>query len=291
VVYERELATLAAVVLQVRQLYDTVTLNQAAVASKKAVLDRNKFDYERRLEVVDTGAVSVEDFVHAKDDYFASLSDLEQAESALKVAIDAAGNTALDVHPLIEQQKANVRAAYYDLMHCTIYSPLTGYVAQRAVDVGEWATPPTVLMNVIPTDHVWVDANFKETQLTYMRVGQPATVTFDIYGSRVVYEGKVLGIASGTGSVFSLIPPQNATGNWIKIVQRLPVRISLDPEMVKKFPTRLGISAEVDVDISDQSLPMLVQVPSRMPVDVTTVFDIHLEVVNKKIDEVIKSAL
>lgn len=156
--------------------------------------------------------------------------ELKQAEYQLQVTRDAAGNTVPERHPLIEQQKASIRNAYYNLKHCEILAPSTGYIAQRNVNVGQWVTPTTHLMALIPIDYMWVDANFKETQLTYMRVGQPAKVWFDMYGSKVEYQGHVLGIASGSGSVFSLIPPQNATGNWIKIVQRLPVRISLDPD-------------------------------------------------------------
>jgi membrane fusion protein, multidrug efflux system len=124
-----------------------------------------------------------------------------------------------------------------------------------------------------------------------MRIGQPTTVWFDLYGSKVKYEGKVLGISSGTGSAFSLIPPQNATGNWIKIVQRLPVRISLDPEMVKKYPTRIGISANVEVDLSDQDLPMLAQISTAKPLETTTIFDINLKKINDMIDEVIQNNL
>jgi membrane fusion protein (multidrug efflux system) len=146
-------------------------------------------------------------------------------------------------------------------------------------------------MVVIPIDYVWVDANFKETQLTYMRIGQPAEVWFDIYGSHVKYTGKVLGIASGSGSVFSLIPPQNATGNWIKIVQRLAVRIGLDAETLKKFPPRLGISAEVNVNITNQDLPRLAKTPSETAIAETTIYDLNLEEVNRKIDHIIQETL
>jgi membrane fusion protein (multidrug efflux system) len=146
-------------------------------------------------------------------------------------------------------------------------------------------------MAIIPIDYVWVDANFKETQLKYMRVGQPATVTFDMYGSDVVYKGKVLGIGMGSGSVFSIIPPQNATGNWIKIVQRLPVRISLDPKVVKDFPVRLGISASVYVDITDRKLPMLSQETVKKVVASTPVFDIDMENVDKVIKQTIRENL
>lgn len=291
IVYDKELARLAAVVLEVRQLYDNVLAAQANVDVKQAALSKAKSDYDNRSLLVDAKAVSIEDFTHSKDDLTIAEGQLKQAEYQLKTAIDAAGNTPIGMHPRIEEQKGNVREAFYNVQHCAIYAPATGYVAQRSVEVGQWVAPSTPLMAVIPADYVWVDANYKETQLTYMRIGQPAEVWFDLYGSKVRYKGKVLGIASGTGSVFSLIPPQNATGNWIKIVQRLPVRISLDPETVKKYPTRLGISAEVEVDISNQDLPMLAQVTNNKPIAKTDVYNIQMDKVERTILRVVRSHL
>ncbi|MBS0655315.1 MAG: efflux RND transporter periplasmic adaptor subunit [Verrucomicrobia bacterium] len=290
-VYKRELATLASVVLQVRQLYDQVAVSRENVITQKIAVSQTRFDYHNRLHLKGTGAVSKEDFVHARDAFRSAKTALRMARYQLKVAIDAAGNTEIERHPLIEQQKGNIRDAYYNLQHCSIYAPVTGYVAQRTVDVGQWVTGTTNMMAIIPTDYVWVDANYKETQLTYMRVGQPAVVELDIYGSKAQYTGTVLGIASGTGSVFSIIPPQNATGNWIKIVQRLPVRISLDPEVVKKFPTRLGLSAEVRVDIRNQDLPMLTQVPPTKPVAITDVYNINFKEIEKLMDIIIQENL
>lgn len=286
--YDKALASLAEVVLHVRQLYDQVQVNRANIENKRAVWAKANFDYQNRLRLVDSQAVSNEDFIHAKDDLLIAETDLKQAEEQLKVSLDAVGNTSLETHPLIEQQKALVRAAFYNLKHCAIFAPAHGYVAQRSVEVGSHVTPLTALMAVIPTTHMWVDANFKETQLTHMRVGQPATVWFDLYGSDVKFEGKVLGIASGTGSVFSIIPPQNATGNWIKIVQRLPVRISLDAELLKKYPARLGLSAEVDVDITNRDLPYLAQTPSTKAIATTNVFELDFAEVNTLIEKIIK---
>ena len=287
VVYERELATLASVVLQVRQLYSNVRVNHAQLESQRVAVERAKFDYENRLHLIHSQAVSNEEFIHSEETLATAEKELARAAYQLNASKDVAGNTAPEQHPLLEQQKGRVRTAYYNLRHCSIYAPSTGYVAQRSVEVGQWVTPTSNLMAVIPTDYVWVDANYKETQLNKMRIGQPAIVKLDIYGSGVQYEGKVLGIASGSGSVFSIIPPQNATGNWIKIVQRLPVRISLDPEKVKQYPVRLGLSAEVNVNISNLDLPMLAQSSSIRSVASTTVFDIHFEAVEKVMDEII----
>lgn len=290
--YEKELASLATVTLEVSQLYDRVSANQANVQSKQATYEKAKYDYDNRLPLVDSKAISTEDFIHSRDDLKVTEANWEQAKSELQVSLDATGSTSPQKHPRIEEQKARVRIANYQLKHTSIYAPTTGYVAQRNVEVGQWVNPGANLMAIIPTDYVWVDANFKETQLTYMRIGQPASIWFDIYGSKIQYEGKVLGIASGTGSIFSIIPPQNATGNWIKIVQRLPVRISLDPETVKKYPTRLGLSAEVDVDISNQDLPMLASAPpTAKPVAKTQVFDLDLNELNQMLDKIIEENL
>ncbi|MDR3623688.1 MAG: efflux RND transporter periplasmic adaptor subunit [Chlamydiales bacterium] len=285
--YEKALASLAATVLQVKQVYSNVPVAQANMENLKAQLSKAQYDYNNRLQLVDFKAIAKEDFIHAKDSLMAAKAAFEQAQGELQVALDAAGNTPVELHPLILEKKASIREAFYDLQHCNIYAPSTGYVAQRTVEVGQWAAPTTNLMAIIPMDYLWVDANYKETQLEKMRIGQPATVWFDLYGSRHLFHGKVLGIASGTGSVFSIIPPQNATGNWIKIVQRLPVRISLDEEMIKKFPPRLGLSANVSVDLTDQSLPRLATTPSHLPVSTTKVFDISLENVDLVIDKII----
>lgn len=287
-IYDKALASLAAQAMQIKQLYDDAQANQANVNIYKSSLSKAKFDYENRSLLVGSKAISNEDFIHSRDALTIAENELQKAESQLKASLDLLGEDPLEMHPLLEEKKAELREAFYQLKHCNIYAPTTGYIAQRAVNVGQSVSRTTHLMSIIPANYVWVDANFKETQLTYMRVGQPATVWFDMYGSSVQFKGKVLGIASGTGSIFSLIPPQNATGNWIKIVQRVPVRISLDPEVVHKYPIRLGVSAEVEVDITDQDLPMLTQVPSSKTVAVTDVFNINLDEVNQAIQQVME---
>lgn len=289
--FEKELASLAAVALQVRQLYDNVRANSVTVNSKRVSLSKARYDYENRKQLVGSLSVSQEDFTHARDALSLAELDLKFAEEQLQIAKDLAGNTKVENHPQIEAQKGAVREAFYSLKHCVIHAPATGYVAKRTAEVGQWASPTSPLMAIIPTDYMWVDANYKETQLSNMRIGQPATVTFDIYGGSVKFEGKVLGIASGSGSVFSLIPPQNATGNWIKIVQRLPVRISIDPEKVKDYPLRLGLSANVDVDISDTNHPMLAQVPRTQAIATTYVFRLDFTELEKEMDAILQNVL
>jgi membrane fusion protein (multidrug efflux system) len=146
-----------------------------------------------------------------------------------------------------------VRDAYLANARNTLPAPVTGYVAKRSVQVGQRVSPGNPLMAVVPLNGVWVDANFKEVQLKHMRIGQPVELTADVYGSSVVFHGKVVGFSAGTGSAFSLLPAQNATGNWIKVVQRLPVRVQLDPQELEKHPLRIGLSMNVDVSIKDES--------------------------------------
>jgi len=289
--YSKELATLASVVLRVRGLYDEVSVNRAGVESKRTALAKASFDYDNRLQLIEAQAVSYEEFVHSKDALSIAQLEFEQAKHQLQVSLDARGKTPLEAHPLIEQQKAAVRAAFYKLHSCAIYAPMSGHIAKRAVEVGQSIVRTTPLMALIPLDTFWVDANFKETQLKDIRIGQPATVWFDLYGSEVAFDGKVLGIASGTGSAFSLIPPQNATGNWIKIVQRLPVRISIDKEKMKKHPLRVGISAQVDIDVTDRTLPFLTKEARTEAAAVTPIFNIDFDAVDKIMAAIIETNL
>lgn len=287
ITFNREFEVLQSTILQINQLYENVQANHANVERLVATANKVRFDYQNREKLVNDSAVSVEDFTHAKDDLTIAEASLLQAKAQLKAAEDALGNTPLANHPMIEAQKAVVRTAFYNLYHCDIYAPVTGYVAQRSVQAGQGVKTDTFMMAIIPTEGMWVDANFKETQLTDMRVGQPAIVTVDLYGSAVEFKGIVGGIASGTGSVFSLIPPQNATGNWIKIVQRLPVRIYLDKEQMEKFPLRLGLSCAVYVDITNTDLPMLVQKPAKRVIEKTSVYQINLENLELKMNEIV----
>lgn len=291
ILYQKELASLAAIALQVSQLYDNIEIQQANVETKKALLSKAQYDYDNRSRLVESQAISNEDFIHSQDDLHVAEFNLKYAESQLHSARDAIQEYTPYNHPLIEEQKRKIFQAFYKLKHCAIYAPATGYVALRSVEVGQSVSPLTRLMAIIPAEGLWVDANYKETQLSNMRIGQPVDVYFDYYGSNVNFKGKVIGIASGSGSVFSLIPPQNATGNWIKIVQRLPVRISLDPELVQKYPIRLGITAEVEVDITNQDLPMLAVTPLTEPIATTKVFEISFDEAEQAIQAILSGKL
>lgn len=291
IAYEKELKTLATTALQVQQLYEDVQVAEASVARALAVLDNARYDFDNRHQLVGIEAVSNEDFVHAKYGVQIAEADLKKAQQEWTRALAAAGTTPPHLHPLIEAQKNAVRSAFYRLQHCQIYAPISGYIAQRVVEVGQWSSAGKPLMAIIPQDYMWIDANFKETQLANMRIGQPATAQVDLYGNAVTFQGKVLGIASGTGSVFSAIPPQNATGNWIKIVQRLAVRIGLDSKQLAEFPLRLGLSSYVTVDIARSDLPTLAEIPKTKPVATTDVFSIDFGEVEQVMQAIVQQNL
>ncbi|KWO59871.1 hemolysin D [Burkholderia ubonensis] len=246
-------ANLAQTVRQVRGLFVNDDQYRAQVALRQSDLSRAEDDLRRRLAVAQTGAVSQEEISHARDAVKGAQASLDTAQQQLASNRALTANTTIASHPNVLAAAAKVRDAYLANARNTLPAPVTGYVAKRSVQVGQRVSPGTPLMSVVPLNAVWVDANFKEVQLNHMRIGQPVELTADIYGSSVVYHGKVIGFSAGTGSAFSLLPAQNATGNWIKVVQRLPVRIELDPKDLEKHPLRIGLSMQVDVNIKDES--------------------------------------
>lgn len=270
---ERSIAELGKAVREVQQMFENAKVLQASILMKKAVFLKSALDYERRKALIDEGAISKEDLEHSEADLQSAFADLIATEHNYIAALSLVENTSIDTHPFVEEAKNAVRSAYVFLQRCIITSPVSGIVAQRTVQVGERVKKAQPLMAIVPLDQMWVDANFKEVQLKKMRVGQEAKVTSDIYGGQIAYHGKVVGIGGGTGSVFSVLPPQNATGNWIKIVQRLPVKIEIDAEELKSYPLRLGLSMEVTVDIENTNLPAVPDAKPDEPIYSTDVFE------------------
>ncbi len=247
-------ANLALTVRKVRGLYSNVNGAQADVVARKTAVDRARADYNRRVALARSGAISTEELSHASEALTTAESGLitsQQQYQTSKVLVD---DTVVASHPDVQVASARLRAAFLDDARATLVAPVDGYVAKRSVQVGQRVMPGAALMAVVPLHGVWVDANFKETQLTNMRIGQPVTIESDVYGGKVEYKGKVQSLGVGTGSAFSLLPAQNATGNWIKIVQRIPVRILFDdPKQLDQHPLRLGMSLTVDVGLHDKS--------------------------------------
>ncbi|MCO1409288.1 HlyD family secretion protein [Burkholderia cenocepacia] len=257
-------ANLAQTVHQVRGLFVNDDQYRAQVALRQSDLSKAQDDLRRRLAVAQTGAVSQEEISHARDAVKAAQASVDAAQQQLASNRALTANTTIASHPNVMAAAAKVRDAYLANARNVLPAPVTGYVAKRSVQVGQRVSPGNPLMSVVPLNAVWVDANFKEVQLKHMRIGQPVEMTADIYGSSVTYHGKVVGFSAGTGSAFSLLPAQNATGNWIKVVQRLPVRIELDPKDLDKHPLRIGLSMQVDVDIKDERGDQLVNAPNTV---------------------------
>ncbi|CAG9189625.1 multidrug efflux pump membrane fusion protein EmrA [Paraburkholderia sabiae] len=246
-------ATLGQTVRQVSSLYVNNDFYAANVAQKQSDLARAQDDLRRRQAVAGTGAVSAEDIAHARDTVTAAQAALDAARQQAEANRALTDRTTVAEHPNVQAAASKVRDAYLAYARNTLPAPVTGYVAKRSVQVGQRVSPGTPLMAIVPLDGVWVDANYKESQLRNMRIGQPVTLTADVYGGKVEYHGRVVGFSAGTGSAFATLPAQNATGNWIKVVQRLPARIQLDPKELEAHPLRIGLSMDVDVDTRDNT--------------------------------------
>jgi membrane fusion protein, multidrug efflux system len=247
-------AQLARTVRDVRNLYATSSQLSAAVQMRQTELAAAQSDFARREQLGVTGAVSGEEVQHAVDAVKTAQAELVAAEQQLAANRARVDGTTLVDHPQVRDAAAAVRNAYLTLERTELNAPVAGFVARRNVQLGQRVGPGAPLMAVVPLDQVWVDANFKEPQLARMRIGQPVKLSADLYGGHVVFHGTVAGFGAGTGAAFSLLPAQNATGNWIKIVQRVPVRIALDPREIAAHPLQIGLSmkAEVDVKGGDQ---------------------------------------
>jgi len=267
-------AELGEVIRNVSQLFVETKKAQAQVEVAKAAFLTAAQDFERRQSLILSGSVSQEDFTHAENTLSSSYFSLVAAEQAYLALVVQVENTTVLTHPRVQKKVEELKTAWIALKRCRIVSPVKGLVAQRTVQVGQRVNPAEPLLAIVPLNQVWVDANFKEVQIGKMQIGQKASLTSDIYGNQVEYHGRIVGIGGGTGSVFSILPPQNATGNWIKIVQRVPIRIAIDPLEVYRNPLRLGLSMEVTVDIHDighSQIPLLT-LPSAAPLYQTDVF-------------------
>jgi len=261
-------ARLAGAVREVRTRFATAEQLRAQIAEREIQLKRAQDDYGRRSNLLLDGAVSSEELSHTQDNIAQMRASLIEAREQLKATTVQIDGTSVETHPQVLAAEAAVRDAALALRRTQISAPVAGVVARRSVQVGQRVAPGTPLMAVVPLDDVWVDANFKEVQLKDMRVGQPVEVRSDVYGRSVKYHGKLVGLSAGSGSAFALLPAQNASGNWIKIVQRVPVRVALDPRELKSHPLRVGLSTTVSVDIRDTSGALIATQVRSVPIPV-----------------------
>jgi membrane fusion protein (multidrug efflux system) len=248
VALEQAEAQLAKTVRQVRNAMATTGQLDATLAQREAEVGRATDDLQRREKLLESGAVSGEEIQHARDAVKAAQAARDAAQQQLSAQRALTERTTLDNHPDVQAAAAKVREAYLAYSRTALPAPVAGYVAKRSVQVGQRVNPGTPLMTVVPLEQVWVDANFKESQIARLRVGQPVKLRADAYGRAVEYHGKLAGFGAGTGAAFALLPAQNASGNWIKVVQRVPVRIELDAAELAQHPLQVGLSMQVHVD-------------------------------------------
>jgi len=253
-------ANLARAARSVRGTFASADSYSAQLAQAQVALAQAKSDFQRRQAAL-AGAVSGEELGHARDAVAAAEAAVNSARGGLAQAQSGIAGVDVAHNPDVLAAEAQLRAAAIALAHMKIVAPVDGVIAQRTVQVGQRVNAGAPLMAVVPLSNVWIDANFKEGQLSRMRIGQPVKITTDLYGGKVTYHGHVAGLGAGSGSAFALLPPQNASGNWIKIVQRVPVRIALDSAELTDNPLRIGLSVSADVDVSDQSGPRVAGAP------------------------------
>ena len=253
VALDQATAQLAQAVREVRTLFVNNGTLGANVTLRTADLDRARADLARRQELIGSGAVSKEELEHARNAVQSAESAVAATREQLASNRVLTDHTSIAQHPNVLRAASQVQAAFLAQARATLPAPISGYIAKRSVQVGQRVAAGMPLLSIVPLDALWVDANFKEVQIAHMRIDQPVTLTSDLYGSDVTYHGKVAGLAAGTGSAFSLLPSQNASGNWIKIVQRIPVRILLDPKELAARPLRVGVSMQVKVDIANDA--------------------------------------
>jgi membrane fusion protein (multidrug efflux system) len=261
VALEQAEAQLAQAVREARTLYANNNTLEAGVAVRQSELVRAEEDHARRVQLAAKGMISKETLDNARAAVATAQAALEEAREKLASNRTLTDRTTVEAHPNVRRAAARVREAFLALTRAEIAAPVDGYVAKRSVQIGQRVASGAALMAIVPLDQLWVDANFKESQLREMRIGQPVRMLADMYGDRVEFRGRVAGLAAGTGGAFALLPPQNATGNWIKVVQRLPVRILLDRTQLEEHPLRIGLSMRAEVDVRDTGGAQLAAAP------------------------------
>ncbi|HBE9078768.1 EmrA/EmrK family multidrug efflux transporter periplasmic adaptor subunit [Serratia fonticola] len=280
---------LAETVRKTKQIYVNDAQYNANIAQAKIAYQQAQADYQRRTQLMGAGAFSKEDLQHARNAVSSSKAALDVAIEQYRSNRTLIQNSTLEQQPAILLAAAQMREAWLALQRTKIRSPVTGYVAQRNVQVGETLSAGQALLSIVPADQLWIDANFKETQLSGVRIGQKVSVVSDLYGSNVVFDGVVEGINMGTGGAFSVLPAQNATGNWIKVVQRLPVRITLDAEQLKAYPLRIGLSTTVTLRENNTNGPALSTTQRQKPAYQSQALVLDTSSIDQEIQDIIKA--
>jgi membrane fusion protein, multidrug efflux system len=283
----RTAGALAQTVRQVRQEKATAEQYDSVIETRKLELARAEADLAKREPLLAARAIAPEELRHARESVALARAALNQAVRQATSSHALVDGTQVADNPAVLQAKAVYRDAWIAAERNAVVAPVTGYVAERSVQLGQHIQAGQALMTVIPLNSLWVDANFKEVQLRHLRIGQPAQVRSDLYGGSFIYHGHVEGMSAGTGAAFSLLPAQNASGNWIKVVQRVPVRIQIDDADLVKSPLRVGLSATVTVDTTTRNGPVLAMRPAAAPVGDTQVYTQDLDKANAEADAVV----
>ncbi len=278
---------LAQAVRQVRQQQSQAGQFDAGIAARQLELARAEADLKRREPLLSDQAIAPEELKHAHDAVELARSALSQAQRQASAAHALVDSGDIESNPAVMQARVAYRDAWITAQRNGVVAPIRGYVAQRSVQLGQRIAPGQSLMSIIALDNLWLDANFKEGQIRNLRLGQPVKVVSDLYGGDVEYHGKVLGLAAGTGAAFSLLPAQNASGNWIKVVQRVPVKIALDREELQKHPLRIGLSTTATVDTHDRSGVVIAAAPTEGAGTTTRVYTTDLAEADRAADRII----
>ncbi len=278
---------LARVVRQVHTVFTSRDELNAIVVQRRADLNRAQNDLDRRKNLGKSGAVSAEEISHAEDTRLAAEQALIAAQKNLAGGAALLGRTGVADNPDVQAASAAVVRSWLTLRRTSVRAPVSGYIAKRSAQLGERTSPGNPLLAIVPLDRLRVEANFKEVQLERMRIGQPVRIVADLYGGRVEYNGTITGLGMGTGAAFALLPAQNATGNWIKVVQRVPVRVALDPRELASHPLRIGLSTRARVDIRDDSGARLALAPRKEPVLSTSIYAIDESEINTRIARIV----
>jgi membrane fusion protein (multidrug efflux system) len=282
-------AQLAQAMRTVRGQYASVERAAADVQVAQTALDRARADLKERQGIANSGAITGEEVRHAQDSVNQAEAVLTAAEKAKALALtQTQGLTTIDDHPAIRAATQRLRAAALAIERTRIVAPVSGMVSQRRAQVGRRVSPGDALLSIVPLDQLWVDANFKEVQLDKICAGQAATLTADVYGSSVRYHGTVEGIEAGSGAAFALLPAQNATGNWIKVVQRVPLRISIDPKDLASHPLRVGVSMRATVDVESCARGVATGTTAA-PSDETAIYDAQIKAADARVAKVISA--
>ncbi|MBS9431541.1 multidrug efflux MFS transporter periplasmic adaptor subunit EmrA [Photorhabdus hainanensis] len=286
--FERAKNTLAN---HVRQTHQTIIDNEKLLANielKQTALQQAQDDLKRREHLGLTGAIAKENLIHSRNSVQMAKSELNVARQQYYANQALVIDTPLDQQPAIKLAASQLRDAWLTLQRTQIVAPVTGYVSRRSVQVGSQIKNGAPLMVIVPANQLWVEANFKEVQLANVRIGQPVTLVSDFYGSDVTYQGRIVGLDMGTGSAFSLLPAQNATGNWIKVVQRLPVRVELEAQQLIDHPLRIGLSMHATVDTRNRDGLVLANTPRNSIVYETNVLTYNTGEIDQLINEIIQ---